>query len=555
MIWRLKPAISSIVFLSFLVIYFFLPNQVLSQEGLPLEGACYDNDLYENVFDCQLMGDQSWGVPWSNCSEGFSEDRFVCGGKIIDSPPSLPCDPYGDVEYCCLPCKPDNSPADAILRGEPCGDDIVGECDISQGLECREGICVYQRPVVGLHDVCFDSSECIQQPYLGGFSPNTTYLPTACLGSSPTTCEIADGYCQDDEDCTSEDAVCDLGACVTVYEPPPDPPSNDIDVIEGTPFEYCSQLPDDPDVEDDFSDPTTQRGACAVCVGPEGPQESGKIFTALGCIDVSYEGLASDLIRLLVGISGGVALLTILAASFLLAISQGDSSKVKQAKEMITSAVVGLFFLIFSVYILEFIGVSVLRIPGLSGGSTGGSGPPVNPPPSYNDTPTASLVGAPDSCSQDADCNNASVSLMLGDDPIGGAVYCKQSECVIGGFYADCLDDEDPAAYCAHVTGHSQAYCVEDRGSGLCVAPVHDPEDISCDSWKPSSYCNTIMNANSGYHCNYQDQHCASGPLELSETYCEHAPTSFCNDVMGVASGYHCSPDTNRCVEGTLPGS
>lgn len=136
--------------------------------------------------------------------------------------------------------------------------------------------------------------------------------------------------------------------------------------IKGTPFDYCSQLPG---TEDDFDDPNTQRGACWVCVTQngkfEGPEDSGKIYTGLGCISVSNEGLAKDLIRLLLGVSGGIALISILSASFMLTISQGDSNKVKNAKELITASITGLLFLIFSIFILEFIGVDILHIPDL----------------------------------------------------------------------------------------------------------------------------------------------------------------------------------------------
>lgn len=45
--------------------------------------------------------------------------------------------------------------------------------------------------------------------------------------------------------------------------------------------------------------------------------------------------------------------------------SQGDHEKVKEAREILTSAIIGLLFLIFSLVILEVIGVDLLHIPGL----------------------------------------------------------------------------------------------------------------------------------------------------------------------------------------------
>ena len=69
-------------------------------------------------------------------------------------------------------------------------------------------------------------------------------------------------------------------------------------------------------------------------------------------------------ITLGLGIGGGVSLLSTLAGGFILTTSQGDPKRTGQAKEMITNAVIGLIFVIFSVTILQFIGYTVFRLPG-----------------------------------------------------------------------------------------------------------------------------------------------------------------------------------------------
>jgi hypothetical protein len=119
----------------------------------------------------------------------------------------------------------------------------------------------------------------------------------------------------------------------------------------GTPFEYCRQVP------------PSQRSACNTCFsrGAEGEH----IFTAVGCVSVSGSGLAADLIKIMLGIGGGVALLSLLNAAFKLSISRGDTSKIKEAKELVTASVTGLLFLIFSVIIMQFVGVQIFHIPGL----------------------------------------------------------------------------------------------------------------------------------------------------------------------------------------------
>lgn len=129
----------------------------------------------------------------------------------------------------------------------------------------------------------------------------------------------------------------------------------------GIPFDYCNQVPGD------INDPSTQRGACQACVnkGIEGEY----IFTAVGCIQVAQDGkfnvFAASLIKILLGVAGMASFLSILAASFIFTTSRGESGKVKQAKELITAAISGLLFIIFSIIILEYIGVTILNLPGL----------------------------------------------------------------------------------------------------------------------------------------------------------------------------------------------
>ncbi|MBT3249697.1 MAG: hypothetical protein HN846_03335 [Candidatus Pacebacteria bacterium] len=114
------------------------------------------------------------------------------------------------------------------------------------------------------------------------------------------------------------------------------------------PFDLCKQIPD-PDAQ----------AKCEECKGQEG------IWTAIGCIDTSStEGIVSKLMTTGISIAGGIALLMILASAFLFATSEGEPKRTSEAKEILTSAIIGLIFIIFSVTILQFIGVNILHIPG-----------------------------------------------------------------------------------------------------------------------------------------------------------------------------------------------
>ena len=106
----------------------------------------------------------------------------------------------------------------------------------------------------------------------------------------------------------------------------------------------------------------TQAGAnraiCEQCMSQD------KIWTGLGCIPF---GETVQTVRALMtiglGISGTVVILTILYGSFMLSISGGDLKRVQEARDAITSAVMGLMFVIFSVTLLRFLGVNLLQLP------------------------------------------------------------------------------------------------------------------------------------------------------------------------------------------------
>lgn len=98
------------------------------------------------------------------------------------------------------------------------------------------------------------------------------------------------------------------------------------------------------------------------------PESSTKLWTAFGCVSVGTpQSIVADILRIGMAMAGGFVLLNILFGAFMLSTSSGDPKRVQEAQEMISSAVIGLLFVIFSVIILQFIGVSILRIPGFGG--------------------------------------------------------------------------------------------------------------------------------------------------------------------------------------------
>ena len=88
------------------------------------------------------------------------------------------------------------------------------------------------------------------------------------------------------------------------------------------------------------------------------------ITTSIGDFPIQAAGIVSKIFSLLLSISGIVALLLIITSGYQLMMSQGNPEKVKGARERLTAAIVGLLFIIFSVAILQIVGVDILHIPG-----------------------------------------------------------------------------------------------------------------------------------------------------------------------------------------------
>lgn len=151
--------------------------------------------------------------------------------------------------------------------------------------------------------------------------------------------------------------LCQSSSTFTVVDkcPATDCNRTNITPTNETPFKLCDQISD-----------KKLRRSCQSCAGGD-DQDAAGIWTAVGCIKREPTALISALIQIGLSIAGGITLLVILAAGFMLTTSQGDPKRAGEAKEMITAAVMGILFIIFSVTILQFIGYNVLKIPGFGG--------------------------------------------------------------------------------------------------------------------------------------------------------------------------------------------
>ncbi|MCX7996193.1 MAG: pilin [Patescibacteria group bacterium] len=91
----------------------------------------------------------------------------------------------------------------------------------------------------------------------------------------------------------------------------------------------------------------------------------GGYYSAIGCVPTRLENFISNFVlRVGIGIAGMVSLACIIYSAILLQVSQGNPDTIQKARDQITSCIIGLLMIIFSIFILRIIGVEILRIPG-----------------------------------------------------------------------------------------------------------------------------------------------------------------------------------------------
>jgi len=95
--------------------------------------------------------------------------------------------------------------------------------------------------------------------------------------------------------------------------------------------------------------------------GPEFCSD-GNLRTAIGCIPTDPTAFAQTVINRSVPLGAGFAFLLILFGAFTLITSAGNPENVQKGKEIITSAIIGLLVIIFSIFILRLIGIDILNL-------------------------------------------------------------------------------------------------------------------------------------------------------------------------------------------------
>lgn len=214
-------------------------------------------------------------------------------------------------------CIPNYQSCDA---SNPC-------CDLAT-FQCNEGYCTPKTATCG-----GTNQPCCEAP-----NPQCNVSGLQCQGgycvlpATPPTCGTIHLNCCAGNICNGSGLECVAGICVPpVAQPSPSPPS----------------IP--------------PAGDGITCLDGNG------INTAIGCIPISDTNqFIGFVLGWAIGIGGGIAFILIVYSSFIIMTSSGNPERLKAGQELLTSAISGLIMLVFSLFILELIGVKILNIPGFT---------------------------------------------------------------------------------------------------------------------------------------------------------------------------------------------
>jgi hypothetical protein len=88
------------------------------------------------------------------------------------------------------------------------------------------------------------------------------------------------------------------------------------------------------------------------------------IMTAIGCVPSEPKALVEGLLRYGTLAAGAIAFLLMILGALQMITAEGNPESIKHAQERFYSAIIGLLLIIFSVLLMQVIGVDILDLPG-----------------------------------------------------------------------------------------------------------------------------------------------------------------------------------------------
>ena len=110
---------------------------------------------------------------------------------------------------------------------------------------------------------------------------------------------------------------------------------------------------------------------------PSKPALKGRQFTMLGCLTsgssvgfntaTGASSFVQAILNVIFSLAGGLAFIYLMYGGFIILTSQADPEKLNYGKRLLYGAGVGLIITIGSVFIVNFVGSGILKIPGFTG--------------------------------------------------------------------------------------------------------------------------------------------------------------------------------------------
>ncbi len=111
----------------------------------------------------------------------------------------------------------------------------------------------------------------------------------------------------------------------------------------------------------------TQKSDCDDCAKGTGKyKDHPGVWTAIGCITTDPNNLLGTILKFGLGLAGGIAFLLILFGGLQIMTSAGNPEQLIAGRELISSAIIGLILILFSIFLLQFIGFTIIGIPGFA---------------------------------------------------------------------------------------------------------------------------------------------------------------------------------------------
>ncbi len=311
-----------IIFLSTLFFFFFLVKPINAQQPA-------------NTFQCSCfsdgLGGKTCAIAIENCNTGFVSNLNLCstdpGCKdfLLGATCTVQCISSSNIQNIAWGgiCDPNNS-------NQKCADNTICRMDFSNNFRCLLPI-----NSINTNKQCQDTNECI------GY--NDPLIISRCGTPQLSTQSICQPLpkgqlCKD-----TQNASC-KASCNSQIE----------EVVSGNVTD-CS-------------------GATPVCCAPKSSTTTtttvickinGKdgLDTAVGCVPITeINSFAAKVFGFATGIAGGIAIFLIIIGGFQMITSQADPYKLKEGREILNSAILGLLFVIFAVFLLRVIGVDILGV-------------------------------------------------------------------------------------------------------------------------------------------------------------------------------------------------